>query len=95
MQNWAECCYWRFICSASLSFAAINRADIQDTDMEAIMDTIVDSLFCFFVTLGEYSPQQVRWSLSDEPSLPRDKAVCLQEHCSPSDAASFLGCLSV
>ncbi|KAF3845469.1 hypothetical protein F7725_008632 [Dissostichus mawsoni] len=23
-----------------------------DTDMEAIMDTIVDSLFCFFVTLG-------------------------------------------
>ncbi len=33
--------------------AAINRADIQDTDMEAIMDTIVDSLFCFFVTLGE------------------------------------------
>ncbi|TMS21398.1 Sec1 family domain-containing protein 1 [Larimichthys crocea] len=31
---------------------AINRADIQDTDMEAIMDTIVDSLFCFFVTLG-------------------------------------------
>lgn len=33
--------------------AAINRADLQDTDMEAIMDTIVDSLFCFFVTLGE------------------------------------------
>lgn len=32
--------------------AAINRADIQDTDMEAIMDTIVDSLFCFFVNLG-------------------------------------------
>uniref|UniRef100_A0A672HEU9 Sec1 family domain containing 1 n=1 Tax=Salarias fasciatus TaxID=181472 RepID=A0A672HEU9_SALFA len=31
---------------------SINRADIQDTDMEAIMDTIVDSLFCFFVTLG-------------------------------------------
>lgn len=22
--------------------------------MEAIMDTIVDSLFCFFVTLGEF-----------------------------------------
>lgn len=34
--------------------AAINRADLQDTDMEAIMDTIVDSLFCFFVTLGEF-----------------------------------------
>lgn len=36
-------------------FSAINRADIQDTDMEAIMDTIVDSLFCFFVTLGQSS----------------------------------------
>ncbi|XP_074548907.1 sec1 family domain-containing protein 1 [Halichoeres trimaculatus] len=35
-----------------ISYHAINRADIKDTDMEAIMDTIVDSLFCFFVTLG-------------------------------------------
>ncbi|XP_072315796.1 sec1 family domain-containing protein 1 [Eucyclogobius newberryi] len=35
-----------------ISYHAINRADLQDTDMEAIMDTIVDSLFCFFVTLG-------------------------------------------
>ncbi|XP_023260165.1 sec1 family domain-containing protein 1, partial [Seriola lalandi dorsalis] len=35
-----------------LTCAAINRPDIQDTDMEAIMDTVVDSLFCFFVTLG-------------------------------------------
>ncbi|KAM3594663.1 uncharacterized protein V6R79_011803 [Siganus canaliculatus] len=35
-----------------ISYHAINRADIQDTDMEAIMDSIVDSLFCFFVTLG-------------------------------------------
>ncbi|KAF7641933.1 hypothetical protein LDENG_00268080 [Lucifuga dentata] len=35
-----------------ISYHAINRADIQDTDMESIMDTIVDSLFCFFVTLG-------------------------------------------
>ncbi|XP_071371007.1 sec1 family domain-containing protein 1-like, partial [Centroberyx affinis] len=35
-----------------ISYHAINRADILDTDMEAIMDTIVDSLFCFFVTLG-------------------------------------------
>lgn len=25
----------------------------MDTDMEAIMDTVVDSLFCFFVTLGK------------------------------------------
>ncbi|NXF20553.1 SCFD1 protein, partial [Rhodinocichla rosea] len=30
----------------------INRPDITDTEMETIMDTIVDSLFCFFVTLG-------------------------------------------
>ncbi|XP_039641386.1 sec1 family domain-containing protein 1 [Perca fluviatilis] len=35
-----------------ISYHAINRADIQDTEMEAIMDTVVDSLFCFFVTLG-------------------------------------------
>ncbi|XP_061631332.1 sec1 family domain-containing protein 1 isoform X1 [Phyllopteryx taeniolatus] len=35
-----------------ISYHAINRGDVQDTDMEAIMDTIVDSLFCFFVTLG-------------------------------------------
>uniref|UniRef100_A0A8C5HVM5 Sec1 family domain-containing protein 1 n=2 Tax=Gouania willdenowi TaxID=441366 RepID=A0A8C5HVM5_GOUWI len=35
-----------------ISYHAINRADIQDTDMESIMDSIVDSLFCFFVTLG-------------------------------------------
>ncbi|XP_008312982.1 sec1 family domain-containing protein 1 [Cynoglossus semilaevis] len=35
-----------------ISYHAINKADILDTDMEAIMDTIVDSLFCFFVTLG-------------------------------------------
>ncbi|KAM9787460.1 sec1 family domain-containing protein 1 isoform X1 [Syngnathus typhle] len=35
-----------------ISYHAINRADAQDADIEAIMDTIVDSLFCFFVTLG-------------------------------------------
>uniref|UniRef100_A0A8C2CAL2 Sec1 family domain-containing protein 1 n=1 Tax=Cyprinus carpio TaxID=7962 RepID=A0A8C2CAL2_CYPCA len=35
-----------------ISYHAINKPDIMDTDMEAIMDTIVDSLFCFFVTLG-------------------------------------------
>lgn len=34
-------------------FLAINRPDITDTEMETIMDTIVDSLFCFFVTLGK------------------------------------------
>ncbi|XP_031436478.1 sec1 family domain-containing protein 1 [Clupea harengus] len=35
-----------------ISYHAINKPDIMDTDMETIMDTIVDSLFCFFVTLG-------------------------------------------
>ncbi|CAB1331143.1 unnamed protein product, partial [Coregonus sp. 'balchen'] len=35
-----------------ISYHAINKPDIMDTEMEAIMDTIVDSLFCFFVTLG-------------------------------------------
>ena len=34
---------------------AINRPDITDTEMETVMDTIVDSLFCFFVTLGKFS----------------------------------------
>ncbi|XP_056401227.1 sec1 family domain-containing protein 1 isoform X2 [Hyla sarda] len=33
-------------------YRALNRPDITDTEMETIMDTIVDSLFCFFVTLG-------------------------------------------
>uniref|UniRef100_A0A8C4TAB0 Sec1 family domain containing 1 n=1 Tax=Erpetoichthys calabaricus TaxID=27687 RepID=A0A8C4TAB0_ERPCA len=35
-----------------ISYHAINKPDITDTDMETIMDTIVDSLFCFLVTLG-------------------------------------------
>uniref|UniRef100_A0A8C2GAC3 Sec1 family domain-containing protein 1-like n=1 Tax=Cyprinus carpio TaxID=7962 RepID=A0A8C2GAC3_CYPCA len=35
-----------------ISYHAINKPDIMDTDMDGIMDTIVDSLFCFFVTLG-------------------------------------------
>ncbi|XP_044127858.1 sec1 family domain-containing protein 1 isoform X2 [Bufo gargarizans] len=35
-----------------VSYRALNRPDITDTEMETIMDTIVDSLFCFFVTLG-------------------------------------------
>jgi hypothetical protein len=36
-----------------LFVAAINRGEIKDTDMEAIMDTIVDSLFSVFATLGK------------------------------------------
>ncbi|KAM4690169.1 sec1 family domain-containing protein 1 [Rhinophrynus dorsalis] len=35
-----------------VSYRALNRSDITDTEMETVMDTIVDSLFCFFVTLG-------------------------------------------
>ncbi|XP_032882879.1 sec1 family domain-containing protein 1 isoform X1 [Amblyraja radiata] len=35
-----------------ISYHAINRPDITDTEMEIIMDTLVDSLFCFFVTMG-------------------------------------------
>ena len=36
-----------------LSYLAINRGDVKDTEMEAIMDTIVDSLFSVFVTMGK------------------------------------------
>lgn len=36
----------------SISYYSINRGDVKDTDMEQIMDTIVDSLFSVFVTLG-------------------------------------------
>ncbi|XP_048394225.1 sec1 family domain-containing protein 1 [Stegostoma tigrinum] len=35
-----------------ISYHAINRPDITDNEMENIMDTLVDSLFCFFVTMG-------------------------------------------
>ncbi|XP_055547937.1 protein sly1 homolog [Wyeomyia smithii] len=35
-----------------LSYYAINRANTQDFEMESIMDSIVDSLFSVFVTLG-------------------------------------------
>lgn len=33
-------------------FVAINKGDIKDSEMEMIMDSIVDSLFSVFVTLG-------------------------------------------
>ncbi|GLH13371.1 Protein sly1 homolog [Gryllus bimaculatus] len=35
-----------------ISYYAINRGEIKDTEMENIMDTIVDSLFSVFATLG-------------------------------------------
>lgn len=34
-------------------FSAINRGDIKDTEIEAIIDSIVDSLFSVFVNLGK------------------------------------------
>lgn len=36
----------------SISYYAINRGDVKDSEMEQIMDTVVDSLFSVFVTLG-------------------------------------------
>ncbi|XP_067654708.1 sec1 family domain-containing protein 1-like [Haliotis asinina] len=36
----------------SISYYAINRGDVKDSEMENIMDIIVDSLFSVFVTLG-------------------------------------------
>ncbi|KAI8510306.1 Sec1 domain containing protein 1, partial [Branchiostoma belcheri] len=36
----------------AISYYAINRGDVQDSEMEASMDAIVDSLFSVFVTLG-------------------------------------------
>ncbi|CAH1791865.1 unnamed protein product [Owenia fusiformis] len=38
--------------SHTISYYALNRGDVKDTEMEMIMDSIVDSLFCLFVTMG-------------------------------------------
>lgn len=35
-----------------LQFLAINKGDIKDTEMDSIINSIVDSLFSVFVTLG-------------------------------------------
>lgn len=35
-----------------VSYYAINRSDVKDTDMELVIDSIVDSLFSVFVTMG-------------------------------------------
>ncbi len=32
----------------------MNRGDVKDTEIEACIDSIVDSLFSVLVTLGEY-----------------------------------------
>lgn len=51
MKKWSD---EVLVMKSLIYFKAINRSDIMDTDMEIIMDTIVDSLFCFFVTLGKF-----------------------------------------
>lgn len=38
--------------SDAISYYAINRGEIKDTEVEVIMDTTVDSLFSVFATLG-------------------------------------------
>ncbi|XP_051167118.1 protein sly1 homolog [Leptopilina boulardi] len=38
--------------SDDISYHALNRGEIKDTEMEFIIDTIVDGLFSVFVTLG-------------------------------------------
>lgn len=38
--------------SDEISYYAINRGDIKDTEMDNIMDSVVDSLFSVFATLG-------------------------------------------
>lgn len=38
--------------SDMLSYYSINKGDVKDTEIESIMDCIVDSLFSVFVTLG-------------------------------------------
>ncbi|XP_066943279.1 sec1 family domain-containing protein 1 [Macrobrachium rosenbergii] len=39
--------------SETLSYYAINRGDVKDSDIDLIMDSIVDSLFSVFVNLGQ------------------------------------------
>ncbi|XP_071515570.1 sec1 family domain-containing protein 1 isoform X4 [Panulirus ornatus] len=39
--------------SDSLSYYAINRGDVKDSDIDFIMDSIVDNLFSVFVNLGQ------------------------------------------
>ena len=36
-----------------LIVVAINKGDVKDTEIELIMDSIVDSLFSVIVTLGQ------------------------------------------
>lgn len=38
--------------NVNFSYYGVNRGDIKDEEMESIMDSIVDGLFCVFATLG-------------------------------------------
>lgn len=44
--------YFNWYCILNLS--AINKGDVKDTEIETMMDSIVDSLFSVFVTLGKF-----------------------------------------
>ncbi|XP_077864691.1 sec1 family domain-containing protein 1-like [Saccoglossus kowalevskii] len=37
---------------STISYYSMNRGDVKDTEMDEIMDIIVDSLISVFVTLG-------------------------------------------
>ncbi|EPY76145.1 hypothetical protein CB1_001484001 [Camelus ferus] len=60
-----------------VSYRAINRPDITDTEMETVMDTIVDSLFCFFVTLevAESVQQELESYRAQEDEVKRLKSI--------------------
>ena len=38
--------------AATVSYYALNRTDVKDAEMEELMESVVDSLFSFFVTMG-------------------------------------------
>ena len=44
--------FWKVI-KSNFYLSEINRGDVKDTEIEATMDSIVDSLFSVFVTLGK------------------------------------------
>ena len=55
---------------------ALNRGDVKDTEMEAIIDSVVDSLFSVFVTLGESDFYQILFAIQSDLINPNTK-FCL------------------
>ena len=49
--RWKDMDFW--IHCFLIFFPAINRGDVKDSDIDLIMDSIVDSLFSVFVNLGK------------------------------------------